>query len=312
MKVLVTGAGGQLGHELCGTVAPGHELRATNHAGLDIGDADAVRALVSAFRPDLIINAAAYTAVDRAESEPEAALRVNAEGAANVARAATETGARLVHISTDYVFGGKGREPWRPDDPVNPVGAYARSKTEGERRVTEESRGRAVILRTAWLYSSHGHNFVKTMLKLMASRPRITVVNDQYGTPTWARDLARAIWRLAEFPALAGNFHWTDDGQCSWCDFALAIRDEAAALGIIDGRCEIVPIPSSDYPTPAPRPAWSVLDKESTWQALGLHARPWRDCLRDMLHEMVSGLFSDPKSNVDVGNPPGKINLTPL
>lgn len=289
MKALITGAGGQLGQELQAAAPGGWTLRALAHRELDIGDGGAVAAAVAEFRPDVIVNAAAWTAVDRAEAEPEAAWRVNADGAEHVARAAAACGARLVHLSTDYVFGGAERRAHAPDDPVAPRGVYACSKAEGERRVLAAAPGLAWVVRTAWLYSAHGRNFVSTVLELLRTRPRITIVDDQVGTPTWARELAVALWRGAAMPALTGIGHWTDDGRCTWYEFGVAIRDEARTLGLIDGAGEIVPVATANYPTTAPRPAYSVLDKDSTWRALGLRGRPWRDCLRGMLKEVAAG-----------------------
>lgn len=294
MKVLITGAGGQLGRELVAAAPPGRELFTPSRRELDVCAADSVSRVVSALRPDVIINAAAYTAVDDAEAEPEAARRVNGDGAGHVARAAMGCNARLIHVSTDYVFGGAGTTPHGPADPVTPEGAYARSKAEGEKQVLALTRGAGVVVRTAWLYSVHGRNFVRTMLDLLRTRDRITVVNDQVGSPTWARTLAAALWRMVELPALAGIHHWTDAGRCTWHEFAVAIRDEAAALGLFAPTCEVVPVTTAGFPRPARRPAFSVLDTRATQQALGLTARPWRECLREMLKE-VAGVNPAPQ-----------------
>lgn len=288
MKVLVAGASGQLGRELCRTAPPGALLYTPQRAELDIGEESSVAAAISTGRPELIINAAAYTAVDRAEQEPEEALRVNAMGAEHLARAAEAAGARLIHLSTDYVFDGRSGRPYAPQDPVRPVNRYGHSKAEGERRVMAATSGRAVVVRTSWLYAAGSANFVHTMLDLFRARDQISVVSDQIGTPTWARGLAQALWSCAGRPEMTGIFHWTDAGVCSWYDFSVAIREEAAALGLVNRPCAIDPIPTSAWPTPAARPAFSVLDKDSTWRALGQKSRHWRESLRAMLRELKS------------------------
>lgn len=283
--ILLVGAQGQLGWELQRTAPAGLTLHALDRAALDITDAAAVQACVEALRPGLIINAAAYTAVDRAEQEPALAYAVNRDGPAHLAAAAAACGARLVHVSTDFVFDGTLGRPYRPEDPVKPLGVYGASKAAGEAAVREALGGAALILRTAWVYSAHGANFVKTMLRLMRERERLGVVADQVGTPTWARDLARALWRAAEL-GLTGTHHWTDAGVASWYDFAVAIQEEALALGLLTRPIPIDPIATADYPTPARRPAYSVLDKTAFWTALGRPAGHWRVGLRGMLKEL--------------------------
>ncbi|MBP6381367.1 MAG: dTDP-4-dehydrorhamnose reductase [Pseudomonadales bacterium] len=285
MKVLVTGANGQVGWELARRVPAGVTLDATDRTLLDIA-ADDAGACVLARRPDVIINAAAYTAVDRAESEAALAHRVNAQGAGAVARAARELGARLVHVSTDFVFDGSASRPYAPDCTPAPRGAYGASKLAGERRVLEESAGSAVIVRTAWVYSAHGGNFVKTMLRLMRERERVAVVADQVGTPTWAGLLAGALWELALRPDVGGILHWTDLGVASWYDFAVAIQEEALARGLLQRAVPVEPIRTEDYPTPACRPAYSVLDKSATLAALAAPRLHWRAALREMLDDL--------------------------
>ncbi|MBI1731284.1 MAG: dTDP-4-dehydrorhamnose reductase [Gammaproteobacteria bacterium] len=286
MKVLITGGSGQLGGELQRTQPPGSTVFAPGRGQLDISDRPAVTAHVRRTRPDVVINAAAYTSVDRAEQNAEDALRVNAGGAENVALAAMEAGARLIHVSTDYVFDGRSASPYATDHPLQPVNKYGESKAEGERRVMTATRDQAVIVRTAWLYAATGANFVNTMLRLFRGQESVNVVSDQIGSPTWARGLARSLWRFAATPGLGGRFHWTDDGECSWHEFSLAIHDEAFALGMLPRRCRILPITTCDWPTPAPRPAYSVLDKRTTWRALGMKAPHWRAALREMLQDV--------------------------
>ena len=286
MKVLITGAGGQVGWELQQTVSTDIEITALHRVELDIADQAAVMSVIKEFQPDLVINAAAYTAVDKAEEEVDRAYKVNVEGAANIARAVDDCSARLIHISTDFVFDGTGTKPYLPGDEPKPSGVYGASKLQGERAVMAETSGRAVILRTAWVYSVHGSNFVKTMLRLMAEREELGVVDDQVGTPTWAKELAKTIWLIAGKTDMQGTYHWTDDGKASWYDFALAIQEEAYGLGLLQKTIPIKPIKTEEYPTPARRPAYSVLDKTSTLEALDCKAPHWRESLIKMLIEL--------------------------
>lgn len=283
--VLITGAGGQLGRELQLTAPAGVSLVSLDRGALDITRADEVRRLFGELRPDWVFNAAAYTAVDRAEGEESLALRINAEGAGNLAAACASTGTGLVHVSTDFVFDGESGHPYTPDAVPRPLGAYGRSKLEGERAVLA-SHPRALILRTGWVYSRFGGNFVKTMLRLMTERERLAVVCDQVGTPTWARGLAGALWAAVDRPLLQGVYHWSDAGVCSWYDFAVAIAEEGVAAGLLSRSPEIQPIPASEYPTPARRPACSVLDKQQTWADFDLAPVHWRVQLRAMLQEI--------------------------
>lgn len=285
MKVLVTGAGGQLAAELLHTAPPEHQIVALTRRELDLTDRPAVAATLAEHRPEAVINAAAYTRVDDAEDEPETAFAVNAEGAGSLAEEAAALDAALIHVSTDFVFGDGGGTPWRPDDSGEPLGVYGASKLEGERRVATATGGSALIVRTAWLYSRHGRNFVTAMLERMRAGKALTIVADQIGTPTWARGLAGALWRgLAR--GIAGLHHWTDAGVASWYDFAVAIQDEAVALGLVAQPVSIAPVPFEAYPTRARRPAFSVLDKTATWKALEIRPAHWRHALREMLAEM--------------------------
>jgi dTDP-4-dehydrorhamnose reductase len=282
MKVLITGANGQLGRALQATVRLGVSIIAAGSAELDIGDAAAVDALLSAERPDAIFNAAAYTAVDKAESEEALAMRINAEGVANLARGAAAVGARLVHVSTDFVFDGRSGIPYAPEAPTAPLGVYGRTKRQGEIAAGPD----ALIVRTAWVYGSQGGNFVRTMLRLMAERDEVRVVADQIGTPTFAASLADALWRLHAAGA-KGLFHYTDSGAASWYDFAVAIQEEALAIGLLARAVPVIPIATSDYPTPAARPHYSVLDKSATFALLGGAAPHWRVNLRKMLKDIL-------------------------
>lgn len=284
MKVLVTGAGGQVGRALIASAPAGIEIKACTHADLDISDAAAVIAAVSAWRPALIINAAAYTAVDKAESEPEQARAINAAGPANLASAALNVaGCRLLQLSTDYVFDGRTSRPYRPADPTGPTSVYGSTKLAGEQIVREILGDRSVILRTAWVYAPEGRNFVLTMLRLMRERGAVRVVADQFGCPTSADSIARACWAIAARPAVHGILHWTDAGRASWCDFARAIAEEAQAIGLLPGPVSVTPISTAEYPTPARRPANSVLDTSEAVAQLGFAPRPWREELRATL-----------------------------
>jgi dTDP-4-dehydrorhamnose reductase len=211
---------------------------------------------------------------------------VNRDGAANLARGAVEAGARFAHVSTDFVFDGRSSRPYRPDDPAAPLGVYGASKLAGEHAVAAEAPG-ALILRTAWVYSPQGGNFLKTMLRLMADRGEVRVVADQIGTPTSATTLAAALWTLAVKGA-RGTHHFTDAGVASWYDFAEAIGEDAHAAGLLPAAPKVTPIATEDYPTPAARPAFSVLDKRSAWEILGATSDHWRRTMRDVLSRMAA------------------------
>jgi dTDP-4-dehydrorhamnose reductase len=282
MKVLIAGAKGQLGRTLADTAPQGVILHLLDLPDFDITDEASVRRHVNEVGPDLIVNAAAYTAVDRAEEEPAPAFAVNAAGAGHLARAARETGARLIHVSTDYVFDGGANTPYAPDAECRPLGVYGESKRQGEIAVLE-AIDNALILRTAWLYSRYGANFVLTMLRLMAEREQLSVVADQIGAPTWSGTLAAAVWAAAARPEISGIYHWTDAGVASWYDFAVAIQEEALALGKLARPVPVVPIRTADYPTAARRPAYSVLDCTRSWSDFGLPPIHWREALRRML-----------------------------
>ena len=287
MKVLVTGAGGQLATALVKLAPAGAEVAALSEAELDITRREAVLARVGEAKPALIINAAAYTAVDKAESDAARAAAVNADGAGNLAAAARGCGARLFHVSTDFVFDGNQSRPYRPEDAPNPLGVYGRTKLAGEEAVRQAFGADAFILRTAWVYAAGGHNFVRTMLKLMSERGEVRVVADQVGTPTWANSLAQALWAAAAQPAVRGTHHWTDAGVASWYDFAVAIAEEGLVRGLLKHGPVVRSIATADYPTPARRPAYSVLDRGSAEVLLGIKPVHWRVNLRNMLEELA-------------------------
>lgn len=273
MKYLITGAGGMLGRDLQEALA-GRDVTVLSRAELDVTDADAVLAAVADH--DVVINAAAYTKVDDAESHEDEAYAINATGAANLARAAAKHGAILVQLSTDYVFDGTATTPYAEDAPLNPVSTYGRTKGEGERLAREANPDRTIIIRTAWLYGGHGPNFAKTMLRLAASHETVSVVTDQVGQPTWTLDLARQIVALLDSGATSGIHNGTASGEASWYEFARAIF---SVSGLDPDR--VRPTDSSQFVRPAPRPAYSVLGHDS-WQRAGLTPlRNWRIALED-------------------------------
>lgn len=283
--VLVTGSRGQLGDAIRRRMDrfPAYTFTLTDIDELDLCDKKAVLDFVRRGRYAYIINCAAYTAVDRAESDAERCMRINRDAVGHLATAAREVSARLIHISTDYVFDGRATRPYREDDPTSPTSVYGRTKLAGEHVLLETLPADAVILRTAWLYSEVGNNFVKTMLRLGAERPEIRVVNDQFGSPTYAGDLAEAVLRVLTAPTFhPGIYHYTNDGVCSWYDFARHI------LRTAHPTCIVRPIPTSDYPTPAARPAYSVLDKTRIRQAYGVSIPRWQDSLDRCLQHLLS------------------------
>lgn len=285
--VLVTGAAGQLGYELARTVPRGVTVQMLARAELDLQDIAAVSRVIDAYRPSVIINAAAYTAVDRAESEPHLAKAVNVTGVRALADAAARCDARVIHISTDFVFGAGAGRPWRTGDDTAPHSVYGRTKRDGERVLCDTLGSRALVIRTAWLYSAHGANFVKTMLRLMREEEPVRVVADQVGTPTWARTLATTIWAAVARPEVAGTLHWTDAGVASWYDLAVAVSEDALTAGLLPHAVPVLPIATADYPTPATRPVYSVLDTSATQDALDVHPIHWRTALRFMLSELA-------------------------
>lgn len=286
MKVLITGANGQLGRALAAGAANRYHLVLADRAALDLTESERIASFIRAESPDIVINAAAYTAVDKAESESVLARGINAVAPGLIAESVKAIGAFMVHISTDFVFDGNASRPYRPADPTAPLSVYGLTKRDGETAVTKVLPDTSyLILRTAWVYSADGNNFVKTMLHLMRERDSVGVVGDQFGTPTWARSLASAVWLCIE-KKLSGIHHWTDAGAASWYDFAVAIQEEAAALGMLRQGVELRQIATADYPTPARRPAFSVLDKTVTWSVLGQQPPHWRQQLRRMLQEL--------------------------
>ena len=277
MNILVTGANGQLGCEMrrLGAVSPNNYIF-TDVAELDITDAGAVMSAVRQHSIAAIVNCAAYTNVDKAESDEATAELINATAVGNLAKAMKEVGGTLFHVSTDYVFGSEGNTPRTEDMPLNPLGVYGRTKLHGEQAIAE-SGCKALIFRTAWLYSEFGNNFLKTMLRLTAEREQLNVVFDQVGTPTYAGDLALAIFSIIEAGVYDGNegvYHFSNEGVCSWYDFAVEI---AAAAG--NANCRINPCHSSEFPSPVTRPPYSVLDKTKVKNTFDIDIPHWRESM---------------------------------
>ena len=294
MKVIVTGKGGQLAWELEQTLPEGVELYAFSAAELDITNAAMVNDIIISHKPDLVINAAAYTAVDKAEQDQKTAFAVNRDGSEHLALACQHLGAKLIHVSTDFVFDGSKTTPYLVDDTPNPINVYGESKLQGDRKISEILGSQATIIRTAWVYSVNGNNFVKTMLRLMAEKDQLGIVYDQVGTPTWAKGLAQLIWQLATLPEnsnlqqtdSATTLHWTDAGVASWFDFAVAIQELALEKGLLQQSIPIKPIPASQYPTPAQRPSFSVIDKSQAETLSKISTVHWRQQLSMMLDEL--------------------------
>ena len=277
MNILVTGANGQLGCEMrrLGAVSPNNYIF-TDVAELDITNADAVMHVARHYSIDAIVNCAAYTNVDKAESDEATAELINATAVANLAAAMKEVGGTLFHVSTDYVFGSEGNTPRTEDMSLNPLGVYGRTKLHGEQAILE-SGCKALIFRTAWLYSEFGNNFLKTMMRLTAEKEQLNVVFDQVGTPTYAGDLALAIFSIIEAGVYEGNegvYHFSNEGVCSWYDFAVEIAAVAGNTG-----CRINPCHSSEFPSPVKRPPYSVLDKTKIKATFDIDIPHWRESM---------------------------------
>lgn len=290
MNVLITGGKGQLAASLVDTLPDTVRVFVPEESDFDLTAPGKMQGMIREDKPACVINTAAYTAVDKAESDPDAAYAINSEGAAALAQLCADAGVHLVQVSTDYVFDGNTSRPWKPDDEPHPLGVYGASKARGEVLIRERLPG-ATIVRTAWLYSRYGSNFVKTMLGLLASRNELSVVDDQIGAPTWAANLARVLWHFALHPK-AGTFHYTDAGVASWYDFATAIAEDGAALGLLKNPARVVPTDTASFQRPAQRPAFSVLDCRATHQYTDMAPMHWRVALRRMLGEIAAEAVS--------------------
>lgn len=298
MRILLLGGNGQVGHELRRSLAPIGEIIATTRSGrledgspceiADLDKPESLDGLVERIAPDWLVNAAAYTAVDRAESEVDAVFRANAESPGVLAAACARRGVKLVHYSTDYVFPGDGSRPYREDDATSPLGVYGASKLAGEEAIRAAGDAH-LIFRTAWVYASHGHNFLRTMLRLGADRDELRVVADQTGTPTPAALIADATAQvMASLPQATGVFHLTAQGRVSWQEFAVAIFAGAHRRGLIARAPRVLPIATTDYPTPAKRPAFSCLDTSRLRNDLAIVLPTWEQGLDRVLDELAA------------------------
>lgn len=300
-KALILGKGGQVAWELMRTFPQGWQAKACGREGVNLLEYVSLAGQVAELEPDLLINAAAYTAVDKAESERDQAFALNQSAVGNIADIAAEQGIPLIHLSTDFVFDGTKSSPYTAADEPAPLSIYGASKLRGEQEILDRALPNALILRTSWVYSSHGQNFVKGMLRLMSDsqREHLSIVCDQVGTPTWAHALAQAIWAAGETmvagqkpsePRTLTRIHnWTDAGVASWYDFAVAIQELALERGLLESPLPIRPIPHTDYPTPAARPPFSVLDKTGFVQEFAVQPKHWRHQLGLMLDELAKG-----------------------
>ncbi|GGY82443.1 NAD(P)-dependent oxidoreductase [Cellvibrio zantedeschiae] len=290
MKVLITGANGQLGFALQKTqsffAAAGNlELIALTRADLDLEKPDTIANVLDQFSLDAIINAAAYTAVDKAESNWLLAQTVNSEAVKQLAIWCEKNKKTLIHISTDFVFDGKKSSPYETSDQTNPLGVYGKTKQQGEQLALSECTS-AYVVRTGWVYGEQGANFAKTILRLASEREQLGIVADQIGTPTYATHLAEMLWQLLLLKPGQRMWHFSDAGVASWYDFAVAIVEQAEIHGLLQRKPAIKPIATVDYPTPAQRPAFSVLDKKNTWETLNLTPVHWREALTKMLQAL--------------------------
>ena len=287
MNIVIIGKSGQLASELSRELENSeHNVMYLGRDDVDITNSSDIEEKLSTLKADVLINASAYTAVDKAEEDTEACKAINTLAVKNLANFCKANSVFMVHVSTDYVFNGHKGSPYLTDDPIEPQGAYGKSKAEGEKALLEILPEASCLIRTAWVYSSHGNNFVKTMLRLMSEKPQLSVIDDQIGTPTWAKGLAEACVSASENKT-AGVYHWTDEGVASWYDFAIAIQELGIEKGLLSSDIPVLPIPSSQYPTPAKRPHYSVLDKQTAREAFA-SCKPthWRKQLSDMLDEL--------------------------
>jgi dTDP-4-dehydrorhamnose reductase len=287
MKVLITGKGGQLAWELERLAPETWEVISSGRSELDITNEKLVSAFIAELKPNLVINAAAYTAVDQAEKNSEIAYAVNELGVKYLAQACKKEGARLLHVSTDFIFDGSSTSPYQTDALPNPLNVYGASKLAGDKALNELLPEASVIVRTAWVYSANGNNFVKSMLRLMQEKPQLGIIYDQVGTPTWAKGLAQWLWIIASKPEVKGTYHWTDAGVASWYDFAIAIQELGLEKGLLQQAIPVLPIPSTAYPTPAKRPTFSVIDKSSAELVSDFNTTHWRKHLSSMMDELL-------------------------
>tara|TARA_B110000858_G_scaffold17319_1_gene17503 strand:- start:41450 stop:42340 length:891 start_codon:yes stop_codon:yes gene_type:complete len=290
--IVVAGATGQLGQTLsqCWAESPlsDYQFEALDRSKLDISQADRALAVLSELKPAVIVNAAAYTQVDKAEADSVAAYSVNAEAAGRIASWTAENDAKLIHISTDFVFDGSSKTPYSIDHQTNPLGAYGASKLAGEHEIQAQAKQSSAIIRTSWLYCEYGNNFLKTMLRLMGERDQLSVVNDQIGSPSSAHGLAALIFAMISKDSYQGIYHWSDGASISWYEFAQEIQNQAIQEGLLNRAIPISPISTSEYPTPAQRPAYSVLDRSRTMAEFDCPSVDWKQQLNRVLKKLAS------------------------
>lgn len=282
IKILITGADGQLGRSLKKNTDPLiGEFLFLNRNEFDLCDTNSISTVLSSFKPDYIINCAAYTAVDKAEENSDKAFEVNYHGVVNLIRESSDIKSKIIHISTDYVFNGNGNDPYREIDPIDPQTVYGLSKAAGEKALSELADTRSIVIRTSWLYSEFGHNFLKTILRLASDRDAINVVDDQFGSPTYADDLAKAIIKIIEkkipFDQTSSVLHFSNSGQCNWFEFAKEI------IAISNLSCDVHAVSSSEYKTIAKRPEFSVLNCDRIQKVLNYKIRDWKDALKECI-----------------------------
>jgi dTDP-4-dehydrorhamnose reductase len=281
MKVLIIGKSGQLASELIDTKPAGFEVLALGREDIEILTIDSISEQVTKFNPEIVLNASAYTAVDKAETDSDAAYAINFSAVENIAKVCKSNNIRLIHVSTDFVFDGQKNTAYSTSDKTNPISVYGDSKLAGEKAIREYHPDDSTIVRTSWLYSKHGNNFVKTMLRLMSEKEALSVVADQIGCPTYAKELACFIWKLASQEEIKPLYNWSDLGVASWYDFAVAIQDIAIECDILNKRIPIKTISTQEYPTPAKRPQFSLLDSIESHQIYP--ANHWREQLKVMM-----------------------------
>lgn len=286
MKALITGKGGQLAWELEQLAPNDVELISVGINELDVTNEQVVLSIITTEKPDVVINAAAYTAVDKAETDVELAYAVNELGITYIAKACKKINARVLHVSTDFVFDGKSTAPYKTEDKPNPLNVYGASKLAGETALQKILPETNVIVRTAWVYSINGNNFVKSILRLMKEKEKLGIVSDQVGSPTWAKGLAQWLWVVVYKPEITGIYHWTDAGVASWYDFAIAIQELAIEKGILENAIPVLPIPATQYPALAKRPQFSIIDKTSAEEVSGLNTVHWRKHLSAMMDSL--------------------------
>jgi dTDP-4-dehydrorhamnose reductase len=286
MKVIIIGKSGQLANELVAEVPLGTEILSLGRDDVDITSFIELSTIVNKFKPSLIINASAYTAVDKAETEVDAAYALNKTAVEVIATVAKNYNVRLLHVSTDFVFDGKNNTAYEPLNVTAPIGVYGASKLAGEKAIKDIYPENSAVIRTSWVYSSYGSNFVKTMLRLMANKAELNIVSDQIGCPTYAKGLAIFLWKLSGNEYLEQTYHWSDSGVASWYDFAIAVHDIAIDNGLLKEKIIINPIPSSAYPTPAKRPHFSLLNTKGSQEI----SEPlyWRKQLQSCLNKIKS------------------------